>query len=74
MKISKSEYEEFVKHYTWEYMKTPYYRVGQAFINYFPSVYRNTLDNGNSEQMDTTELWTDPDEKVWKYIQRFVQE
>ncbi len=36
--ISKSEYEEFEKHYVWVLIKAPDYRLGQAFLNYFPEI------------------------------------
>ena len=36
--ISKQQYEEFLKHLAWQRLKTPDYRFGQAFLNYFPDV------------------------------------
>ena len=36
--ISKKEYEEFLKDYTVEVLRNPDYRLGQAFLNYFPAV------------------------------------
>jgi hypothetical protein len=36
--ISKQQYEEFLKHLAWQRLKTPDYRFGQAFLNYFPVV------------------------------------
>ena len=75
MKISQQQYEEFVKYFTWEYMQNPYYRVGQAFINYFPTFYRNMLDDGDHGQMEATKLWNNADPSwCWNYIRRFVQE
>jgi hypothetical protein len=38
MKIPRAEYEEFLKHLAWQRLKTPDYRFGQAFLNYFPDV------------------------------------
>lgn len=35
-KISKLEYAEFEKHYAWTLLSAPDYRLGQAFVNYFP--------------------------------------
>lgn len=35
-KISKLAYAEFEKHYAWVLLSAPDYRLGQAFVNYFP--------------------------------------
>ena len=35
-KISKLEYAEFKQHYVWVLLSAPDYRLGQAFVNYFP--------------------------------------
>jgi hypothetical protein len=42
--ISKQQYEEFLKHLAWQRLKTPDYRFGQAFLNYFPNV-REIMEN-----------------------------
>ena len=42
--ISKQQYEEFLKHLTWQRLKTPDYRFGQAFLNYFPDI-REIMEN-----------------------------
>ena len=73
-KISKQEFDEFVKHYHWEYLKNPDYRVGQAFLNYFPTYQRNMLEDGDHGQMESSKLWNNADPKwCWVYIQKFVQ-
>ncbi len=49
-KITDAEYEEFLKHYAWLLLKNPNYRLGQAFLNYFPEIsqslvrYKGTLE------------------------------
>lgn len=45
--ISKQEYEEFLKNYTVEVLRNPDYRLGQAFLNYFPAVDRNINNDGD---------------------------
>lgn len=49
MKITKSEYEEFQKHYAWVLLKAPDYRLGQAFLNYFPKVSQAMIGNDNDD-------------------------
>jgi hypothetical protein len=44
MKISREEYTEFEKYYIMEILRNPDYRLGQAFINYFPAVTRKMTD------------------------------
>lgn len=36
--ITKKQYQEFTEHYTWQLLQSPDYRLGQAFLNYFPEV------------------------------------
>lgn len=50
MKITQKQYEEFLKHLAWVRLKAPDYRLGQAFLNYFPHVSKSLLD---SEQWGT---------------------
>jgi hypothetical protein len=35
MKISQDQYNEFLKDFAWQRLKTPDYRLGQAFCNFF---------------------------------------
>jgi hypothetical protein len=44
LKISKEEYRKFEQHYIMESLRNPDYRLGQAFINYFPTVDRELDD------------------------------
>lgn len=44
-KISKAEWAEFQKHYAWILLKAPDYRLGQAFLNYFPSVSHEMIND-----------------------------
>jgi hypothetical protein len=38
LKITAAEYAEFLEHYSWQLLQSPDYRLGQAFLNYFPDV------------------------------------
>jgi hypothetical protein len=37
-KITRAQYEEFLKHLVWQRLQAPDYRFGQAFLNYFPEI------------------------------------
>jgi hypothetical protein len=39
--ITQKQYKEFMEHYAWQLLKSPDYRIGQAFLNYFPEVSTN---------------------------------
>lgn len=45
--ISKSEYAEFLKHLAWQRLQTPDYRLGQAFLNYFPHISKSMIEDGD---------------------------
>jgi hypothetical protein len=52
-KITASEYAEFLKHLAWQRLKTPDYRFGQAFLNYFPEVskdIRESVEHGSQAE------------------------
>jgi hypothetical protein len=38
IKVSQSEYKEFLKYYAWQLLQSSDYRLGQAFLNYFPKI------------------------------------
>ena len=46
-KITKSQYEEFLKHLVWQRLQSPDYRFGQAFLNYFPEIRKIMEDDGD---------------------------
>ena len=50
MNISKERYEEFLKHYQWQLLKSPDYRLGQAFLNYFPEISKALVEETESGQ------------------------
>lgn len=64
MKISKAEYRAFEQYYIIESLRNPDYRLGQAFINYFPAIERK-LDERQSVMLyyitdnADAQLWID---------------
>jgi hypothetical protein len=57
IKISCEEYQEFLEHYSWQVLKSPDYRLGQAFLNYFPHVGSYYLNNGEHGESEEHRLW-----------------
>jgi urate oxidase len=50
MKISREEYAKFLEHLAWQRLQSPDYRLGQAFLNYFPQISKHLIE---SEQWGT---------------------
>ena len=46
-KISKERYTEFEKHFAWQKLQNPDYRLGQAFLNYFPEISKIMREDGD---------------------------
>jgi hypothetical protein len=49
IKITPEKYAQFQKHYAWQLLKSPDYRLGQAFLNYFPEIGQAMLANKDGE-------------------------
>lgn len=46
-RITKEQYEEFLKHLVWTRLQAPDYRFGQAFLNYFPEISKIMCEDGD---------------------------
>ena len=57
MKITREQYEEFLKHLAWMRLKAPDYRFGQAFLNYFPEISKNMRRDGDNGVIDEMNLF-----------------
>ena len=62
-KISRERYEEFLKHYAWQVLKSPDYRLGQGFINYFDEVDKIMSADGDIGRQDAVMLYYEIDNK-----------
>lgn len=56
-KITKQQYEEFLKHLVWTRLKAPDYRFGQAFLNYFPKIREIMERDGDLGSQSTAHLF-----------------
>ena len=43
MKITTAEYAKFLEHLVWQRLQSPDYRLGQAFLNYFPQISKELI-------------------------------
>ncbi len=73
--ISQQQYEEFLKDYTIEVLRNPNYRLGQAFLNYFPAVDRLMNNDGDLGAADATKLYyTTNNDEAREMIQSYLSD
>ena len=68
--ITQKEFDEFIKHYNWEILRNPDYRVGQAFINYFTAISRA---NDFSVDESTNLFYNTSNKDCWNIIRKYVE-
>lgn len=64
MQISKEEYAKFQEHYAWQLLQSPDYRLGQAFLNFFPDVSSNMRRDGDLGALDELRLYNETDKDI----------
>ena len=62
-KITKEQYEAFQKHYMFEFIRNSDYRLGQAFLNYFPEISKLMREDGDLGTMDEFKLYNETNPK-----------
>lgn len=67
-KISKEQYEEFLKHYAWQLLKSPDYRLGQGFINFFNEVDKIWQADGDLGKQQSVNLYYETNNKEAQQI------
>ena len=73
--ISKERYKEFEQHWILEFMRNPNYRLGQAFLNYFPEISKMYLNDGDHGHDEEQRLWNTRDLKEANtIIQKWINE
>jgi hypothetical protein len=64
LKITRKQYDQFLKHYAWQLLQSPDYRLGQAFLNYFPEVGTQMLKDGKDGTIKEFKFFNERDENV----------
>ena len=67
MKITPKQYQEFIEHLMWQRLQTPDYRMGQAFLNYFPDISTN-MANSKEGTLLEMKLYYETDEERAKWL------
>lgn len=57
VKITPNDWEQFKKHYMFEFIRNSDYRFGQAFLNYFPALSKHLIADGNRGESIEQRLW-----------------
>jgi len=65
--ITQQQYQEFMEHYTWQLLKAPDYRIGQAFLNYFPEVSKQMVKEEQGTLFEM-KLYYETDNERAKYL------
>ena len=68
MKITQQEYEKFLEHYAWMLLKSPNYRLGQAFLNYFPEVSQYLSQQGREGTLSEMKMFYNSDNDQVQHI------
>lgn len=73
-KVSRERYQEFLEHYAWQLLKSPDYRLGQAFINFFNEVDKMMSEDGDLGKQDAVMLYYETDNnQAQTIIDRWLQ-
>ena len=48
-------------HYAWQLLQSPDYRLGQAFLNYFPKISKLYLEDGDRGENEEYRLFNETD-------------
>lgn len=69
--ITQQQYKEFMEHYAWQLLQSPDYRLGQAFLNYFPHVSA-TLSKVDGAVLETRLYYETDNERAKWLINQWV--
>ena len=71
--ITQKQYQEFMEHYAWQLLQSPDYRIGQAFLNYFPEVSTEMTRDGDHGTLFEMKLYYETDnERAKSLINQWV--
>jgi hypothetical protein len=75
MKITQEQYQEFLKHLAWIRLQAPDYRLGQAFLNYFPEVSTYLSRQGKDGTLFEMKLYYETNElQAQKLIEEWIDQ
>lgn len=74
-RISKERWAEFEEHYAWQLLRSPDYRLGQAFLNYFNEVDKIWNNDGDLGKQQSVRLYYETDNaKAMAIISNWIEQ
>lgn len=70
--ITQQQYQEFMEHYAWQLLKSPDYRIGQAFLNYFPEVSKQMTKEEQGTLFEMKLYYETDNERAKSLINQWV--
>jgi len=72
-KVTKEQYQEFLKDYAWQLLKHPDYRLGEAFLNYFTKIHDTLLMDSDGRDCSWALYQTKDNKKAQHMIDHFIE-
>jgi len=74
-RISKERWAEFEEHYAWQLLKSPDYRLGQGFLNYFNEVDKIWNNDGDLGKQQSVRLYYETNNvKAMEIIKGWIEQ
>ncbi len=73
VKITPDDWEQFKKHYMFEFLRNADYRFGQAFLNYFPKLSKQLLEDGDRGESIEQRLWNAKTQSMMTHSRSFIK-
>jgi hypothetical protein len=70
--ITPQQFQEFQEHYAWQLLQSPDYRLGQAFLNYFPEVSRDMASEDDGSLLEMKLYYETDDDLAKRIINQWV--
>lgn len=71
-RIHQEQWKEFQEHYAWQLLKSPDYRIGQAFLNYFPEVSQHIASDKDGTLFEMKLYYETDNERAKQLIIQWV--
>lgn len=72
MKITQKQYQEFMEHLMWQRLQAPDYRMGQAFLNYFPEVSSHIVKDKEGTLLEMKLYYETDESRAKELIEQWV--
>lgn len=67
-RVTPKAWSKFQEHYAWQLLQSPDYRLGQAFLNYFPDISTEIAQDGDHGTLFEMKLYYETDNERAKLL------